>query len=267
MGYEVIFHYKEQIERGVYEDEEKIKKLKVGSPYDEVSLEVLAGKVFAQLARRNILIEDVEIYEFQKKKLSYKETADGILIKNKKFCFDDGIATGTIEEYEDASVIEQFTKLITSNPQLVGILQGKEGQSSLGDASQPTLIPPRPSSPSINSLPHEKNVDKQSSTRNEIYDPPSWLAREATQRGLKFTKGKQYPILKERISDNPQAGMIYTTIDDESNQISIASIHFITVPIKLEGRFVEGDHEPISQENASNLSWSSVVDDSIPNLR
>ena len=86
MGYELVFYFHKEISKGEYNKEEvKKKSVKVGSPYEEVPLETVAGKIIAQLARRNILVVDVDIFELTKKKLSYKETSDGILIKNKKF--------------------------------------------------------------------------------------------------------------------------------------------------------------------------------------
>ena len=103
MGYEVIFHYKEEEKSPQngdrsYSEEEKIKKIKVGNLEDDTPIEAVAGKIFAQLARRNILVIDVEIYEFTKKKLNYKETDDGFLIKNKKFRFDDGVSSSIVAD-------------------------------------------------------------------------------------------------------------------------------------------------------------------------
>ena len=91
MGYELIFHYKEAESPGVYKDEIKNKSYKIGKVTEDVGLDVLAGKILAQLARRSILIVDVEIYEYAKKKLNYRETNDGIVLKNKKFSFDSGV--------------------------------------------------------------------------------------------------------------------------------------------------------------------------------
>src|SRR5690606_33375022 len=91
LGFEITLKFHEEISKGEYnKDELKTKTTKVGGPLEDVPIEVLAGKVIAQLARRNILVVDVEIYEITKKKISFKETSDGILIKNKKFRFDDG---------------------------------------------------------------------------------------------------------------------------------------------------------------------------------
>ena len=103
MGYEIIFSYRQasDTEKGVYEDEIKSKKVKIGSSEDNLGLEAAAGRIFAQFARRNILVTEVEIWEYSKKKLSFKETDDGFLIKNRKFRFDDGTMLAPSEELLD----------------------------------------------------------------------------------------------------------------------------------------------------------------------
>ena len=73
MGYELIIKYREKNEEGEYGEEIQEKKIKIGSPYDDVSLDICAGKIIAQLANRKKLVEDVEIYEYTKKKLTYKK--------------------------------------------------------------------------------------------------------------------------------------------------------------------------------------------------
>ena len=111
MGYECILHYYEEVSKGEYNKEEsKTKSIKIGSPYEDIPAEVLAGKLMAQLARKNMLIFDIEIFEFAKKKISYKETNDGILIKNRKFNFDDDTtifnSVNSVQS-EDEEVIEK----------------------------------------------------------------------------------------------------------------------------------------------------------------
>ena len=90
MGYELTYHFREEVSKGEYSEEVKTKTIKIGTPEDDMPLDAAAGKIMSMLARRNILLEDVTIYEFTKKHLSFKMADDGILIKNKKFKFDDG---------------------------------------------------------------------------------------------------------------------------------------------------------------------------------
>jgi len=48
---------------------------------EEVPVEKLASAVMMQLARRDIMVFNVEISEFIKRKVSFKETKGGVLIK------------------------------------------------------------------------------------------------------------------------------------------------------------------------------------------
>lgn len=117
MGYEVTYKYHEMIDGEYNKNELKLKTVKIGSPYEDTQAELLAGKIIAQLARRNILVVDVEIYEFTKKKLTFKQTDDGILIKNRKYSFDDGALLSTeSEEYiEKQDPVEQL-KVVKQDP-------------------------------------------------------------------------------------------------------------------------------------------------------
>jgi hypothetical protein len=90
MGYEVIFKYHEKKTEGTGYDVESVKTFKkvVGKATEDTPLEQLAKLVFGQMARRDVWVVDAEIYEYTKKKISFKETKDGVLLKNKKFSFD-----------------------------------------------------------------------------------------------------------------------------------------------------------------------------------
>ena len=191
MGYELIFYYQEEIEKGKYDEETKTRKVKVGSPQEDVPLESAAAKVFAQLARRNILVTDVEIYEFTRKKLSYREVDDGFLIKNRKFRFDDGPTAVVSEEAsEDAAPRDQLAALLAANPELLSQLTQQQG----GGASPPKKV--NVTAPPSRSL----NLGKP--IREEKFDPPPFLRDEIKRRALPFTIGQKYPIYDEK--PNPQ---------------------------------------------------------------
>jgi hypothetical protein len=99
MGYECCYKYHEKVEGDYNKEEVKTFKKKVGDPFEDVPLNKLATVVMAQLARRDIWIIDVEILELSKKPISFRETKNGIIIKNKKFSFDLGEeSTNLIEE-------------------------------------------------------------------------------------------------------------------------------------------------------------------------
>ena len=243
MGYEIIMSFHPELEKGKY-DESKVetKTLKIGSPYDDIPLEVAAGKIIAQLARRNILVVDVEIYEFTKKKLSYKETDDGILIKHKKFSFDDGANLQVQEMPEE--VVQQppqdptsaLAALLQTNPELAKLFRG--GMNT-----------PAPRQPAMPMMPGVGRA-----LREEVYDPEPWLLVEARKRNLAFTPRKKYPIYKEQPAPNFAAGMLYTTVDDNGNKQVISDKHFVVAP-NLDADFLADSQ----QDGGPKLMWDGVV--------
>ena len=204
MGYELKYFYKEELEtKGEYSEEIKEKKVKVGDPWEEVPLESVAGKIMAQLARRNILIVDVEIYKLAKEKVSYRTTDDGIVIKNRKFKFDDGPA---IEATEVAEVAEN------------------------GEGGRP---PAAGSEPTRSALQTQQAIKKTNNPeaminlakrilRYEIFDAQHpLLASKAKTKG-KFTLNKRYPIYEEITKGMPPTTTtFYMTIDDAGKEVEI----------------------------------------------
>lgn len=279
MGYEIHFYFREQGEEpGIYEEEVKTKKVKVGTPTEDVPLEQAAGKIMAQLARRNILITDVEIYEFTKKKLSYKEAEDGILIKNKKFSFDDGASlevspTPPPEE----NVQDQLLKLLASNPNLLKQLQqGGCGQQQphqqfpqvsvhFNSGSSTDNVPiAKPPEPGGNLVPPIQKAP----IRYELFDPEPTLAQAARRRGLKFQVGKEYPIYEERRPpDGMEAmGLMYVTVDDSGSKQILSSMHFVPKVGTLEKGF---EDEPTKNSSGfdNRLAWDGAYNDAMPSLR
>jgi hypothetical protein len=255
MGYELIFHYQDEIEKGKYSEEIKTRKVKVGSPQEDVSLDEAAAKIFAQLARRNMLVTDVEIYEFTKKKLSYKEVEDGFLIKNRKYYFDDGPAVISSQDVEE-SPQEQLAALLAANPSLLS-------QFALA-GGQPVVQAPNVQMPGVKPLPVRKLPPLGKALREEVFDPPAFLKDEIRRRGLPFTIGKRYPIYDEKPNSNTQAGMDYLTVDDTGNRRTINSIHF-NLPSKFDGPF--SNQGPVAGDEP-NLDWGGIDDNyGVPDLR
>ncbi len=251
MGYEVTFHFHEEISKGEYNREEtKTKLVKVGTPYEEIPLEVLAGKIMAQLARRNILVVDVEIFEYTKKKINYRETPEGVVIKNKKFSFDDGpIVTVNEDSKEGEQSPEQMLANLLANPQIQAVLAGKP-------------------------VPQGKNIAKPATPNNrgvlrhEIYNPADKIFLEdAKRRGYAFTLGKKYPILSEKMGPNMMVGMVYTVMDDNGNTQKLSD-KFFTPDVALEG-FRE-DFKPLvsgGRDQGDGLDWGGTISDNIPDIR
>jgi hypothetical protein len=87
MGYEVIYKFHERLPDGKYAEEVKETKKTVGKVHQEIPLSKLATVIMSQLARRDIWIIDVDIFEYTKKKISFKEPMDGkgLILKGKRF--------------------------------------------------------------------------------------------------------------------------------------------------------------------------------------
>jgi len=237
MGYEIFYSYKEALESpGTYGEEVKTKSVKVGKVTDEVGLEVVAGKVMSQLARRNILIVDVEIYEYAKKKLGYRETSDGIVIKGKKFSFDSG-AVATTEDFES------------------------EDDFKTEDDFKPVPSPSRELADK--SCPVKRNLAKRV-IRQEMYDPDPVGEQKVRQKGLKFTMGRKYPVHSE---ESLGSTLVYSTTDDSGKEVKVSAEYFVAVGAGLsqedEGpKYVGAEN----QKEEINL-WGNYERTEMPDIR
>ena len=246
MGYEVLYKFQEKTEDG-FSEETKEKKVRVGKDYEEVPMELLAGKIMAQLARRNILVTDVEIYEYTKKKLSYKEADDGILIKNKKFRFDDGPAV--IGEQVEEDVQAQLAALLAANP---GLLQ------QIG--KQPHQLRPAKTSAPVQSTSGRRVI------RYEKFDPNPLSLAKSKNQGLRLTPGNNYGIVEEKqIGTKDLAFTRYVVIDDLKREVEADAEYFILATAgKLmhedEMREQGGGDPGIDLWGGANASVDNMVD-------
>lgn len=242
MGYEVIYKYKEAAgEPGKYSDEIKERSAKIGKVTDEVSLEALAAKIMTQLARRNILIVDIEIYEYAKKRISYKETSTGIVIKNKKFSFDAGSVVET-DDFEEAAAQENEETSFKPIP---------SPSKDLADRSCPVSR--------ANLAPQSRRA-----VRQELFDPEPLALHKAQQKGLKFTVGKKYPIYSETSMGTTT---VYKTTDDKGREVEVSSEYFVAIGAGL----MQQDDGPTyvgaeNQREEINL-WRNYENVDMPDLR
>lgn len=236
----MIYRYKDASgEPGVYSDEVKERSAKIGRVTEDIPLDALAAKIMSQLARRNILIVDVEIWEYAKKKVSYKETATGIVIKNKRFSFDSGRVVET-DDFEDANPVaeerrEEFKPLPSPSKELA-------------DRSCPVA---------------NKNLARRP-IRHEMYDPEPMSEFKASQKGLRFTKGRKYPIYSE---SSMGSTVVYKTTDDLGRDVEISSEYFVAIGAGL----IQQDEGPVyvgaeTQKEEINL-WGKYENTEMPDIR
>lgn len=231
MGFEICFKYYNKKSEGFGYDTEKepeIMKVAVGKQWDEINLDEVAKAIFGQMAKRNILIVDAEVFEFTKKKVSFKMKDDGISIKNRKFSYD---ITGAIKSENDTdesipieSVINnsglephEIVNSLHSPQAAIASVETQQNQLALlqrkaNDSEQMRKIMPPQGIP----------------LRYEIYDPHPDIVRIAKQKGLSFTLNKKYPIFEEKPDRRGvQYGMLYITQDDNGNRQILNDKHFV----------------------------------------
>ena len=237
MGYEVIFSYKESTGRpGEYADEVKKRTCRIGKATEDVPLESLAGKIMSQLARRNVLIVDVEIFEYAKKKVGYRESSDGIVLKNKKFSFASGSVVET-EGFDEEAEDEEFKPIPSPS-------------KDLADRSCPLA----------------RGTTSRRPIRHEIYEPEPLSDFKAKQKGLKFTMGKRYPIYSE---NSMGTTILYKTTDDSGRDVEVSSEYLMAVG---SGLSMEEENAPkyVGAEAGSsddiNL-WGNYESAEVPDIR
>jgi len=219
MGFELIYHFREEESPGNYSSEIKNKTIRVGKYHEDTSLESVAAKIMSQMARRNILIEDVEIFEYTKKQLSFKQNDESIIIKNKKYRFDDGPVChedNVTEEPNLEALIENIlAKKINSQPQS---LYSKDYLHP-NKPEKPSNLPPPPPQNTENG-----NVASLTVLKKEYFDPELLEEHKAKSMGLKLTKGNQYKIVGVEGSGALQR---YYVLDDNNKKIKADAMWFV----------------------------------------
>lgn len=258
MGYEVKFLYfeKDAETKEYNREEEKTLVKKIGKSTEEVPLEKLAFVVMNQMARRDIWVEDVEIYEFVKKKISFKESSsgDGIIIGGKKFGANRNYDNvGDIELDEERPQVEQPQPVMPVEPQQPMSSQDKmilEMQRQMMEmqkmiASQQSGGVPQVQSAqnsggglNLQAAHHKAMMEEQKKRqagamnkdpkiqpiRYEYFKPDPELIPHLKEKGAKFTLNKRYPIYDERMGDK---GYVYVTENDEGDRIMMHSVYFV----------------------------------------
>jgi hypothetical protein len=238
MGYEIVYTYQDRGGEGNQEEVKTMKK-RLGDPYDDIPLEKLAGAIMGQFARRDIWVTNVEIYEYSKKKVSFKETKGGIIVKNKKFVVGD-----------DASIIMQD---LVEAPPAPTTPQHQPARQMVPatTAQQPAHMPHN-----NGQLRPQKWVIFQPSTMKPI-----------REKGLRFTVDKKYPVFQEYMN-HTGIGMVYKTLDDLGREIDVLDEYFVPADLNLfadkELKFSETGKE----REGGKLLWSGMENDAqMPQLR
>lgn len=228
MGYEVTFYFKQKDkESGEYKTEQESFKKRVGDPYEDTPVETLASLVLRQLARRDIFVENVEIFEITKKKINFKESKNGITIKNKKFGLDD-----TFEiKSEDEAVSGETQELTNTN--------------------YDKNITPQSKTP--------LDTSKLRPIKKMLFAPEPQQQIKLLQQGVKLTPNKIYDIFKIEKHTNGITE-IYLLVDDNGRDKLVADDYFVPATKLDEGN----DDFGLSDDG---LNWGGVINDNLPSLR
>lgn len=241
MGYEFFCHYHERLGDGSYDkDQIKTMKKRVGQAEEEVACERLAGAIMAQLARRDVWVLDVEVYEFSKKKISFRETKGGLVIGNKKYGLDD---CGQYSVQEAACEPEARHKpgfrQDSLPPQYAQ--HGQDGSVNIADLQ----------------------LTKRKPIRYEIFQPDPVFVDPQKVRTLAFTVGDKYPIYQERPAGNdPRLGMNYTTLDNQGRKQVLNDKHFVPA-----GNLIGGDQFNDRRDVALHFGDDGGFDLPMPKVR
>lgn len=235
MGFEVVYKYHEKGDDGYNKEETKTTKKKVGDPFEEVPLEKLAASIMAQLARRDIWVTDVEVFELSKKEVSFKETKGGIVIKNKKFLFD-----------ADLNVVVQ--DMVEARPE------------------QPA--PQLPSGPVASAGVQPHNQGQLRPIDWVIFQPELPMMPEVKRKGLKFTPDKKYPVFEKSPHPTLPHAQVYKMIDDTGREQLVSDQYFVPGNVSLFMDKELGFSETSKQRDGGNLLWGNAANEpDMPVLR
>lgn len=234
MGYEIIYHYQEKTEKG-YGEETKTFKKRLGDPYEDYPLEELSKSILLQLARRDIYVKDLEVYEITKKKIKYKETKNGIILKNKKYLFSEGGLELVVNASDDKEDKEQKEEIVIQEPVM---LQAE---------NKPIK--------NVN-----ESVDLSRVVKRMCFVPEPQQLIDLLKKGIKLTQDKTYNINK--VEPHPNGiNEIYTLLDDKGKIQKVSDIYFIPMTNLI------GQEEQSEFKEDRSLNWSGLIDDSIPSIR
>ena len=232
MAFEIVFHYYPYSESEKEYDKSNASKYdkKIGDIFEDVSLERLASSILTQLARRDIFVFDVEIHELVKKKVSFKQTKNSILIKNKKF----SLANDTI-------VVQEIND---------NLLENKTSEKEI-------LTVPVKEKQTISVPANKVSLSSLKVLKTMIFSPSD--LKYLKGKPWRFTPNKKYNIYKERIAPNG-IGMILSAIDDTGRDVEVSDEFFISDTINL----LNEDSETLKEDV---LNWSGTKGFEMPEIR
>jgi hypothetical protein len=229
--FEVEFKYYKQKEDLDYnKDEPLVFKNKFGKIDEDYSKEKLAKYILTQLARRDIFIYDVDVYEFTKKKINFKLGKNGFSIAGSKFNNSD-LA-------EDCNLQND----VPAEPQEIPHAPGNHSPKL-------SIQQPQPQNKFVNLANRLNDAKSRKVMRKVAFVPP--LRMDKTKFPYKFTLNKVYPVYSERYVTNG-VGMYITTVDDNNDILEVIDEYFVPANTALE---FENEMDAGKRGNNDLLNW------------
>ena len=251
MAFEVVFKYYEKINNDYDKSKELEYKKTIGSLENDLPLEKLASVILGQMARRDILVFDVEIYEFTKKKISFKENKNGIVIKNKKFNL--GLESILVSEEDEKSNCLLENKFQSERQPCNLPVQ----QSSVVPMTIPNNIVPMAVPITQSNIASKKPLKDSKPIKTMIFSPTD--LKYLKGKPWRFTPNKKYNIYKEKMAPSG-VGMIFYAIDDTNREVEVSDEFFISDTINLLNENTEVLKEDV-------LNWSGTKGFDMPDIR
>ena len=257
MGYEVNYIYYDKIKDSFDYDRENQKNFKkvYGKATEDYPLDKLYQALMQQLARRDILIIEWEVFEFVRKKIPSRITKNDLIIANRKFNMKNIV----LENLEESDFEPTNTAVCPAAPiqkqQVVAQVPPPAPMQPVNIASQ------KP----VNIAPILQN--QMTTVSDRVIKHVQFLPGRMTQPIGKFTVEKIYPVYRESMSASG-IGMLLETVDDSGRRIKVPDEYFVTTQQNLIG----DDEAKFSQTSRnfvddSKLDWGGAIKDSVPKIR
>lgn len=240
MAYEVIFKYYDVNDDGSFNKEtpQELKK-KYGTLENEYPMDKLMSNITGHLARRDIYVYDVEVYEFLKKQIPFKITKNGLVLKNQRVSYDEMLENNQIlAESQNTNNVS----MISVNESIQPIRQNKFVDLS-------------------NRVENQKN---KKPIRYVVFSPP--LNVNKAKFNYKFTRNKRYPVFSERFLDTG-IGQMLSMVDDAGKDVEVHDEYFVPAGNNLG---FDNEMNPSKKDgNIDLLNWQggNEGNDGVPVLR
>lgn len=265
MGYEIKLKYHPKFEDSFGYDTEQKKEMtkKVGKAFDDTGLEQLAAALIAQMARRDILIYEVEVDELVRRSITVKECKDGrgIIVKGKRFSLDK--AARLVEEAEvvsppPASVPAVMPQAVHPHEQ---IAEQRRLQAAIQPASEDQVedLYSNPQKAIVKHATPPVPVNQKKVLYWVYFEPYMWQA-EVKSMKLRCTEDKKYPV--HRVLPSPDGRLDNQKIiitDDTGQLVTLDEKYFTSAGKGLLGDEELGFSKPREQGRRPRLAYENEM--------